>query len=98
LNQEEKIMSRFMNISAIIFFVLPLACAGSFAADTIKICVQAATTGKYANEGQGIDRCSWSVYDPRNNTENTMRRGFTSIEEDDRVKQENKLASRSREV
>ena len=48
-------MSRFMRILATIFFVLTFTCAASFAADTIKIGVQAPTTGKYANEGQGID-------------------------------------------
>ena len=48
-------MSRFMRILTTIFFVLTFTCAASFAADTIKIGVQAPTTGKYANEGQGID-------------------------------------------
>ncbi|MFO7749728.1 MAG: branched-chain amino acid ABC transporter substrate-binding protein [Desulfobacteraceae bacterium] len=49
-------MNRFFNIFTAFLFIFTMAVWPASAADTIKIGVQAPTTGKYANEGQGIDQ------------------------------------------
>ncbi|MFO7886107.1 MAG: branched-chain amino acid ABC transporter substrate-binding protein [Desulfobacteraceae bacterium] len=49
-------MYRTFSIFTMFLFVFALACYPAFASDTIKIGVQAPITGKYANEGQGIDQ------------------------------------------
>lgn len=49
-------MNRLFGFFTALLFVLTVSSASLFASDTIKIGVQAPTTGKYANEGQGIDQ------------------------------------------
>ena len=49
-------MNRFFGFFTVFLFLLGISSGSAFASDTIKIGVQAPTTGKYANEGQGIDQ------------------------------------------
>ena len=59
-------MKQLVKIVMAMALPLTLAVSGAWAADTVKIGVQAPITGKYANEGQGIDQAVRLIADQVN--------------------------------
>jgi len=68
------------------FALSAAVCASVFAADTVKIGVQAPITGKYANEGQGIDNFVRLIVDEKNKEGGLLGKKIEVVTCDDEAK------------
>ncbi|RXJ78858.1 branched chain amino acid ABC transporter substrate-binding protein [Arcobacter sp. F155] len=68
------------------FALSAAVCTSVFAADTVKIGVQAPITGKYANEGQGIDNFVRLIVDEKNKEGGLLGKKIEVVTCDDEAK------------